>query len=78
VALKDLAKAGLVSVSALFLGPADLEDQSAADWSALNPGLVLWQKVGAFYDAPGWLSLAGVDWVELTTDGEKLWAEVGK
>ena len=31
-----------------------------AGWSALNPAVVLWQKVGASCDAPGWLSLAAV------------------
>ena len=44
----------------------------------MNAGLVLWQKAGAYYDAPGWVSLAGVDWVEVTTDGEKMWTQVGQ
>ena len=78
--MKDIGAASLDGLSALVLGPADLDlnGQSAEDWSAFNPGVVIWQKAGAVIDEPGWLSLAGVNWVELTTDGEKLWAEVGK
>ncbi len=78
VALNDLPKSEIAGISALFLGPADLESQGVAYWSALNPAVVVWQKVGASYDAPAWISLAGVDWVELTTDGTQLWAETGK
>ena len=78
VALKDLKALGLDGVSALILGPADLETQTPDDWAELGAPVVVWQKVGARLDPPGWISLAGVDWVELTSDGSKLWAEVGK
>ena len=33
---------------------------------------------GAEMGAPGWLSLAGADWVEQTTNREKMWMEFGK
>ena len=77
VAIKDLKGMGLDGISALVLGPADLETQTAMDWSELGAAVVLWQKIGAPVDQPGWLSLAGLDWVELTSDGTRLWTEVG-
>jgi hypothetical protein len=69
---------GLEGISALVLGPADLETQTAEDWSELGAALVLWQKIGAPIDRPGWISLASLDWVELSSDGMNLWTEVGK
>jgi hypothetical protein len=78
VALKDLKGLGLEGISALVLGPADLETQTAEDWSELGAALVLWQKIGAPIDRPGWISLASLDWVELSSDGMNLWTEVGK
>ncbi len=44
VPLKNLDRYDLAGLSALFLGPADLDlnGQGAADWPALNPALVIW------------------------------------
>ncbi len=41
-------------------------------WTALHPALAIWLKVGASRENPGWISLAGVDWVELVIDGNQL------
>lgn len=78
VAIKDLKAMGVDGITVLVLGPADLESQTAADWSELGPAVVLWQRAGALIDQPGWLSLESLDRVELTSDGTNLWTEVGK
>ena len=78
VALKDLRALRLDGITALVLGPADLETQAAEEWSALAPAVVLWQRSGALIDLPGWLSLESCDWVELSSDGASLWTEIGK
>lgn len=76
VALKDLRALHLDEMTALVLGPADLETQVAEEWSALAAGVVLWQRSGALIDRPGWLSLESCDWVELSSDGGSMWTEI--
>ena len=78
VKIKDLRALPLDGITALVLGPADLETQAAADWSALAPAVVLWQRSGTLIDLPGWLSLESCDWIELSSDGASLWTEIGK
>jgi hypothetical protein len=77
VTIQGLRGLGLDGITALVLGPADLETQTPDDWLVLGPAVVLWERPGTRIDPPGWISLAGVDWVELTSDGQNLWAEVG-
>jgi hypothetical protein len=78
VTIRDLRGLGLDGITALVLGPADLETQTPDDWAALSPTVVLWERSGARLDPPGWISLAGVGWVELTSDGTQMWTEVEK
>jgi competence protein ComEC len=76
VKLKDLEKADLAGITALVLGPADLESENADTWSALGPAAVLWQRSGALIDAANWLNLSACRRVDLTTDGKNLWTEI--
>jgi competence protein ComEC len=73
---KNLDTARLGGISALVLGPSDLEDPDWQAWAALNPTMVAWQRAGALIDTPGWVDLAGCRWVELTSDGAHLWTEI--
>ena len=77
VALKKLDAGDLAGVSALVLGPADLEGPAAADWQALTANVVLWSRPGPALELPGWQSLPARGWVELVTDGQTMWAEGG-
>ncbi|MEA4910106.1 MAG: ComEC/Rec2 family competence protein [Anaerolineaceae bacterium] len=63
-------------LSAIVLGPYDLEESSGEDWAALQPQLLLAPQGAAAY--PGLVELPPDAWVTLTTDGRRLWAEVGQ
>ena len=77
-ALKDLDRSRLGDLTALVLGPADLENTPAADWQTLAPRLVIWQQAGAVINEAGWVGLESCSWVELSSDGQQLWPEIEK
>ena len=76
--LERLDKALIQSPGLLLLTPADLEAQPPEVWAKLNPTQVAWYQLGALIDLPGWLSLEEAGWLEVVTDGEKLWIEKGR
>ncbi len=67
----------------LLLGAADAvlpTTQELVDWSQFQPELVVWQGNPLLNESgsPAWLNLAEHGWVELVSDGEKMWVEVEK
>jgi hypothetical protein len=67
----------------LLLGASDAvlpTTQELVDWSQFQPELVVWQGNPQLNQAgsPAWLNLAEHGWVELVSDGEKMWVEVEK
>jgi len=81
--LRVLVPGGLAAVQAdapglLVLGPQDF--QGARDWQAIDPQVVVVsppQEPG--FDLPGyWVRLNPWGWVEVVTDGEEMWLELGE
>jgi len=67
----------------LLLGASDVvlpSTQELVDWSQFQPELVVWQGDPRLQESNSqpWLNLAEHGWVELVSDGEKMWAEVEK
>ena len=67
----------------LLLGASDVvlpSTQELVDWSQFQPELVVWQGDPRFQESnsPAWLNLSEHGWVELVSDGEKMWVEVEK
>ncbi len=78
IALEDLP--GGMSPALLVLNTEDLANNSAEEWSRLEPGLVIWagkDAQQAQYSGITWVALEHTGWLHFTTDGWQAWAESG-
>lgn len=61
-------------ISLLLLSPQDLQQAPLDEWLALQPQTTLvMDKLGG-EDAPGVMYLRPGEWMQLSSDGEQLWA----
>ncbi len=73
-AIPDEAKSGL---SALILSPRDLKETPPEQWLAMSPQLVIaTPEEGAFpHGGANWVNTLPGGWVQIETDGERMWVE---
>ena len=76
--LKKQAGKDLSNISFLVLDRKDLENSTIADWLSINPLAAIWYEEKLQLSLPenhARISTAEHGWIEITTDGQKLWLE---